>query len=139
MLERTTERAPKPQVAAPTPAATAPTPTAPAARLQEGAGNRAVVDLLGAAGIQAKLLVGAVHDPAEAEADRVADRVLRTIAAAPRWTAPERPPVARRFLRRAAPAPAAPARALNTTAFAGAARDGGRRWTLTSMTEGDGR
>lgn len=57
------------------PAAPAPVPGALA--LQQGAGNRAVVGLLA----QAKLAVGSVDDPLEAEADRVADAVVQAMRA----------------------------------------------------------
>jgi hypothetical protein len=46
--------------------------------LQRKAGNAAVVAMVGA---QAKLTVGAVHDPAEREADRVAAEVMRRLDA----------------------------------------------------------
>ena len=57
--------------------------------LQGLVGNAAVTRLLGdrryavQRSIQAKLLVGAAHDPAEREADRIADEVMR------RWTSVE--------------------------------------------------
>src|SRR4051812_16303233 len=50
--------------------------------LQRSAGNAAIVSLLTEAPVQTKALqVGAVHDPAEAEADRIADQVLRQLEA----------------------------------------------------------
>lgn len=49
--------------------------------LQRSAGNAAVVSLLTESPVQTKLQVGAVNDPAEAEADRVADQVLRNLQA----------------------------------------------------------
>jgi hypothetical protein len=87
MRDRTTESAPKQsEVARKTkePAAPAPTPTsAPTIfDLQRTAGNAAVVSLLTEEPVQLKgLQVGAVHDPAEAEADRIADQVMRNLEA----------------------------------------------------------
>jgi hypothetical protein len=52
-------------------------PAHPLHALQQQHGNQAVVAALGA---QAKLTVGAVHDPAEAEADRIAAQVLRHLS-----------------------------------------------------------
>src|SRR5690349_15586376 len=50
--------------------------------LQRSAGNAAVVSLLTEAPVQTKgLQVGAVNDPAEREADQVADQVLRLLQA----------------------------------------------------------
>lgn len=86
------------------------TPESPVARLQDlqrGMGNAAVVGLLGA---QPKMQVGGVHDPAEAEADRVAAQVLRHLdspAAAPTADpAQQRGGLARLVRRKAAPAAA---------------------------------
>jgi hypothetical protein len=53
--------------------------TSPLVELQMAVGNRAVTELL--TGGQAKLQVGAVGDPAEQEADTVAQAVLRRLAA----------------------------------------------------------
>jgi len=78
--------------------------------LQREAGNAAVVAALG---VQAKLAVGAVHDPAEAEADRIADQVLRNLAATP--AAPSGGGVARAVRRKVAdgtPASSAPGHGL---------------------------
>ena len=83
MRDRTTEQAPKQtEKAKPEPApAPAPEPS-PLLTLQRQAGNAAVVAMLDdAPTIQAKLQVGAVNDPAEAEADRMADQVLRSLEA----------------------------------------------------------
>ena len=46
-----------------------------------GASNKAVNNIL-RAGVQPKLKIGAVDDPAEVEADRVADQVMRMPAPA---------------------------------------------------------
>lgn len=110
MLDRTTETAPKETTVAAR--VTQPSPDASGSSLlalQRQAGNQAVVGLLAEQPIQPQLLVGAVNDPAEAEADRMADRVLRTLLAAGAPDEPEAPeqpaaPVARvrRRLRRTA-------------------------------------
>lgn len=58
----------------------------PLLNLQRSAGNAAVVALLDGPDmpvIQPKLQVGAVNDPAEAEADRIADQVLRNLQGGP--------------------------------------------------------
>ena len=46
-------------------------------RMQASAGNQAVISFLNQA--QTKLEVGAANDPLEAEADRLADRVVRSL------------------------------------------------------------
>ncbi len=46
-------------------------------RLQRSVGNRAVQRLIASRAIQAKLTVGAAHDPYEEEADAVAEQVMR--------------------------------------------------------------
>src|ERR1700761_7140369 len=51
--------------------------------LQQSAGNRAVQGLLRSGGRRAKLTVSQPDDPLEREADQVADRVMRSHAAAP--------------------------------------------------------
>jgi hypothetical protein len=61
-------------------AVTSPQSPHPVHALQRRAGNRAVVAALGGP-LQAKLTVGAAHDPYEAEADAVAGEVLRTLDA----------------------------------------------------------
>ncbi len=53
-------------------------PLHPLLQLQRDIGNQAVLSLLRSGAIQAKLAVGAVDDPLEHEADRVADQVMRT-------------------------------------------------------------
>src|SRR3954467_6648971 len=81
MAERTTDEVTKKLDVARRKAAPATTePAAPSIfDLQRSAGNAAVVSMLTEAPVQTKgLQVGAVHDPAEAEADRIADQVLRT-------------------------------------------------------------
>lgn len=115
----------------------------PVARIQDmqrGMGNAAVVELLGA---QAKLTVGAVHDPAEAEADRVAAAVLRNLDAGP--VGAEKEGAARMVRRKGAPsaAAAAPGHGLEggealpeTSAAIDAARGGGQQMdpgTLSRM------
>ncbi len=52
-------------------------PLHPMLQLQRDIGNQAVLSLLRSGAIQAKLAVGAVDDPLEHEADRVADQVMR--------------------------------------------------------------
>jgi hypothetical protein len=54
-----------------------PWPLHPILQLQRDIGNQAVLSLLRSGAIQAKLAVGAVDDPLEHEADRVADQVMR--------------------------------------------------------------
>jgi hypothetical protein len=84
--------------------------------LQERAGNAAVAAMLG---VQPRLQVGAVHDPAEAEADRIASQVLRHLDAGGAAAAPAQPTagVARQVRRKAGQADASTA--------AGHGRDGG--------------
>src|SRR4051812_14599862 len=60
-------------------ATTAPSGAEGVLRLQAAAGNQSVIHFLDAA--QAKLVVGAVDDPFEHEADRVADEVVRSLRA----------------------------------------------------------
>ena len=55
----------------------------PILALQQQAGNQAVQQLLRAGFIQAKLTVSSPDDPEEHEADRVANRVMRSHAASP--------------------------------------------------------
>ncbi len=80
MTKAPTKAAPPPVHApkAPAPASTAPIvkPSAPR-RAAAPAGNRAVSQLLNSYAIQAKLVIGPASDRYEAEADRVADAVLR--------------------------------------------------------------
>jgi hypothetical protein len=52
-------------------------PLHPMFQLQRDIGNQAILSLMRAGAIQAKLAVGAVDDPEEKEADEVADRVMR--------------------------------------------------------------
>ncbi len=52
-------------------------PLHPMLQLQRDIGNQAILSLMRAGAIQAKLAVGAVDDPLEHEADRVADHVMR--------------------------------------------------------------
>jgi hypothetical protein len=52
-------------------------PLHPMLRLQRQVGNQAVLAMLRSGALQAKLSVGAVDDPLEHEADRVADQVMR--------------------------------------------------------------
>ncbi|MET0649824.1 MAG: DUF4157 domain-containing protein [Pyrinomonadaceae bacterium] len=54
----------------------------PTYRVQQAAGNQAVQRLLRAGAIRPKLSVGAPSDPAEQEADRVADRIVSSPPAA---------------------------------------------------------
>jgi hypothetical protein len=64
-------------------------PLHPILQLQRQVGNQAVLAMLRSGALQAKLKVGAVDDPLEHEADRVADQVMRmpgpgvSVAAAP--------------------------------------------------------
>ena len=111
--------------------ATAEGPVARLHDMQRDYGNAAVVNLLGA---QAKLTVGAVNDPAEAEADRVAAAVLRNLDAGP--VEQQGKGAARLVRRKAAPsaASAAPGHGLDggdalpeTSAAIDAARGGGQQ------------
>jgi hypothetical protein len=70
--------------------------------LQQQVGNAAVTSMLG---VQPRLEVGAVHDPAEAEADRIAADVLRRLDGSGDAVTPVAPAdgLARRIRRRATP------------------------------------
>jgi hypothetical protein len=83
-------------------------PLYPLLQLQRGAGNQTVLGLLRSGAIHAKLKIGSIDDPAEREADDIADRVMRMpagglpirrkceaceeAATAPETTAAVRPP-----------------------------------------------
>jgi hypothetical protein len=81
---------------------TGPADAAEALALQQLAGNAAIGELV--AGAQAKLRVGGVDDPAEAEADAVADRVVHSIRTGAGAALETTTGVARQIQRRATPA-----------------------------------
>jgi hypothetical protein len=58
-------------------------PLHPLLQLQRGAGNQALLGLLRSGAIRAKLEIGSIDDPAEREADDIADRVMRMPADGP--------------------------------------------------------
>jgi hypothetical protein len=78
-------------------------PEQPLLELQRKVGNAGVVAMLAEQGIQPKMRVGAVNDPAEAEADRLAAQVVQSFdagpAAGPGDVAPD-PRLARKVRRR---------------------------------------
>lgn len=81
MRDRTTDTAPKEHAErAPEKEPAVPDHPTTIFDLHRSAGNAAVVAMLARAQIQPTLEVGAVNDPAEAEADRLADTVLRALA-----------------------------------------------------------
>jgi hypothetical protein len=64
-------------------------------QLQRQVGNQAVLAMLRSGALQAKLKIGAVDDPLEHEADRVADHVMRMPDPAPS-VASARPQISRK-------------------------------------------